>query len=634
MTIVLTLISFPNLKVFAYTGGLLNGLPLYQVNQHTYPYLYTDTATPVSTLTDNSTSTSYYLTFGQAVYRKFSNSNTVTDYQFKSANGVTTDFSIDFLDQNGGLIKSVTPSNIAGTKASLSSPVNGVYEVVLRSTYASGSRLLLEFDVFGQNDIRHDNVSNLTGSTGYTTVNLSWTNPSDTSNITYYKVYRDGVLMGTVSPNNSSFSESGLSEGTNYNYRVSVLYSDTFETTGITTTLTTGVSPKPPADVTSVIVKPDWNKVDLSWKNPSSTNFNKVNIYRNGTKIGTTTESVFTDPDVVPNTSYTYVLKAASGTGLESNGVTVTTKTLQEPPPDDVKGVKALPDWNRVKLTWTNPTSINFNKVNIYRSGIKVGESTDGTFTDSDVKPETNYSYVLKSVSVSGLESNGVTVNTVTLQEPPPVLTNTKFQRQYNGDLKISWEKPTAGKVQILTGGKLYATTSAADQQYVIPSKDVKRDVYGDPDVKIIPISDSGLIGNPVEYPKTTPKVPFTVGDLVVSGNNILWYIGPLLLLALSFLLVPKLRNIVFAAFKGNPGKRGEARIQGRTEKREKQEREAARETKERGTTEVREERTPRAPRMAVRRPREARGNRVLRETREIVERSRREPREPRERRY
>jgi hypothetical protein len=46
-------------------------------------------------------------------------------------------------------------------------------------------------------------------------------------------------------------------------------------------------------------------------------------------------------------------------------------------------------------------------------------------------------------------------------------------------------------------------------------------------------------------------NLPFSAKDLVESGNGLLWLVGPFILLALAFLLVPKFRELIFAAFRG-----------------------------------------------------------------------------------
>lgn len=52
-------------------------------------------------------------------------------------------------------------------------------------------------------------------------IDLSWTAPADNSGISYYNIYRDGVLIGTS--NTTSFSDTSISFGTTYMYTVSAV---------------------------------------------------------------------------------------------------------------------------------------------------------------------------------------------------------------------------------------------------------------------------------------------------------------------------------------------------------------------------------------------------------------------------
>jgi hypothetical protein len=61
-----------------------------------------------------------------------------------------------------------------------------------------------------------------------TQINLVWTSPGDSeSEIASYKVYRNGVVVGT--PSNPSFRDTGLTEGSSYTYQVSAITIDGIE---------------------------------------------------------------------------------------------------------------------------------------------------------------------------------------------------------------------------------------------------------------------------------------------------------------------------------------------------------------------------------------------------------------------
>lgn len=126
-----------------------------------------------------------------------------------------------------------------------------------------------------------------------------------------------------------------------------------------------------------------------------------------------------------------------------------------------------------------------------------------------------------------------------------------------NGDYLFKWEEPTKGKVKILVGGKEFAVVAASDKQILIKKADLKYDVFGNPDVKLIPISESGLEGEPINPNNPdggfggiggiddTFKNLFTPNTLLKVSFALLALVGGILLLRMSFMVVPKLIELI-----------------------------------------------------------------------------------------
>lgn len=311
----------------------------------------------------------------------------------------------------------------------------------------------------------------------------------------------------------------------------------------------------PHDELSNLVVTPFYNNVTLEWDPPiNNPDFNGSRIYRNGTLIKTLDKNTnfFTDYTVQATTTYTYKVSGSYSDGFETTGVTKTTTTLEAPKPvGDVTNIKEDPSYNQVNLTWDNPTDANFNKVKIYRDGVFLSESTGTSFKDDTVKAETNYEYKITTISTDGLESGGVTTTVMTLKEPIPAIVAGGYTTDENGNYLFSWTEPTTGKVKILIDGKDYKTVDASLLKVLIPSADMKYDYVGNPKVSLIPISSSGIVGEPIKpepVSGTSPglNIPFNVNDLVGSGVGLLWFIGPLILLVLAFILVPKLRTLIF----------------------------------------------------------------------------------------
>jgi hypothetical protein len=487
-------------------------------------------------------------------------------------------------DVNKTLIRNANISNSYSAKQVINSTSNVKYVSIYNG---SGTSLTLyEIEFFGESapvsivktDVTNVDVTGITKNSA----NVSWSNPTGYSGVTFSgaKIYVDGTLKHTASSSNTSYSLTGLTANTSYTVKVVASYSDGTDTTGITKVFNTLVPPDEtaPGNVTNLVATPTFNSISLSWTNPTDQDFAKVNVYEDGIykKSVTATEgssAFFSNLD--PETTYSFKVTSVDFTGNESSGAVIEVKTLPLPEVKKIKDLEATSKFDRVKLSWTLPESEYFHHVNIYRKVVEeesffeslfsLGEikvyaaeeeykpmfETNGTYwTDLTVEPETKYEYKLTSENVDGRESTeGAVIQVETPEEPKPVLKDAEFQTETNGDYVVKWSKPTTGNIKIKVGGKDYKTVPANLKTYTIPKTDLAYTTVGDPDVTISPVTERGTEGEAVSSPKM--NLPFSAKDLVESGNGLLWLVGPFILLALAFLLVPKFRGLIFAAFRG-----------------------------------------------------------------------------------
>lgn len=298
----------------------------------------------------------------------------------------------------------------------------------------------------------------------------------------------------------------------------------------------------------------------MTWNPPKDNpNFIQTNIYKNGTKIANVAKEidVWKDDDVLPNTSYTYKLTAVYDDGFETSGVNITDTTSNEQPdptkipPSNVRdlAVSNITDTS-LELGWVNPDDDDLDKINIYKNGTLLESiPVNSTYKVLGLTPNTSYAFSVSLVDKEGNESSKQKITATTNAEPPPKIEGGSYEKEENGDYTITWEKPTTGEIKVYVGGGLYKTIPANQKSITIPKNDLKYNVFGEPDVKLQPVSESGLEGEEESPQLESIKSPFTVNDLIETGNGLLWYVGPLLLLGLSFLLFPKLRNLVFGSF-------------------------------------------------------------------------------------
>ncbi|WP_239014599.1 fibronectin type III domain-containing protein [Archangium violaceum] len=167
-------------------------------------------------------------------------------------------------------------------------------------------------------------------------VELSWSAATDNVGVTGYLVLRDGTQAGTVSATELSYRDSGLASGTTYSYTVKAQdaagnvspASNTASTA--TRSLSTDATP-PSAPNTLKATAASSGQVNLTWGAATDdVGVTGYILFRDGTQVGLApgTALAYQDGGLVPNTSYSYTVKAqdaAGNVGPASNVATATT---------------------------------------------------------------------------------------------------------------------------------------------------------------------------------------------------------------------------------------------------------------------------------------------------------------------
>jgi cellulose 1,4-beta-cellobiosidase len=160
------------------------------------------------------------------------------------------------------------------------------------------------------------------------------------------------------------------------------------------------------------------SSVSLSWTaSSSSAGVAGYNVFRNGTNVGTSTTTSYTDTGLSVSTSYSYAVSAYDNSGHTSAlsaAVSVTTLAVQAPTVPTNLTAGAI-TYSSVTLNWTASTSsAGVAGYNIIRNGTKVGTATSTSYTDTGLSPSTSYSYTVSAYDASGNTSNPSAALTVT----------------------------------------------------------------------------------------------------------------------------------------------------------------------------------------------------------------------------
>lgn len=154
------------------------------------------------------------------------------------------------------------------------------------------------------------------------TIALAWNGVSGASG---YNVYRDGAKVGSTP--GTSFNDTGLNSGSTYNYVVKAVANGSESGPSNRVQGTTGGKPGVLNPPTGLSGTPTDTSIALTWKVVSGAK--GYNVYRNGNKIGSSTEAAFNDKGLKEKTTYSYTVSSVNSAGAEgqkSAAIEVTTK--------------------------------------------------------------------------------------------------------------------------------------------------------------------------------------------------------------------------------------------------------------------------------------------------------------------
>jgi len=243
-----------------------------------------------------------------------------------------------------------------------------------------------------------------------TSIQVSWTASTDNIGVAGYKVFRNGVLIGTSATNN--YSDAGLEPVTSYSYTVAA-----FDAAGntsaqsappaIATTLADTEAPSVPSNVNATAIS--GTSVQITWL-ASADNVAVVGykIYRNGAELDTTASLSYQDNTAESGATYSYTVAAydaANNTSAQSSVAEVTTPDTM--PPSIPTNVQATAlSGARISLTWTASTdNVGVAGYYVFRNGNLVTTTDTTSYVDTWLQPETSYSYSVSAYDDAGEES-------------------------------------------------------------------------------------------------------------------------------------------------------------------------------------------------------------------------------------
>jgi hypothetical protein len=270
---------------------------------------------------------------------------------------------------------------------------------------------------------------------GTSQIDLAWTNNSTATTAVRVERSFDGTTftpVATLAATAASYSDTGLSPGVTYFYRVIAVFpggdspasnvasAKTAPAAGTPPAAPTGLQAQPVADPAGAL--PD---VNLSWTGTDPTNTTAFLVERS-TDSGATftllarvsnTQTSYSDPGLAPGT-YVYRVRATNGAG-DSDPTAPATAAIPTPPatPTDAR---ATATGTSVTMTWTD-NATNEDSYEILRRVGSAGAYTliatlpanTTTFTETGLTPGTLYNYHIQASNISGhADFTGITITT------------------------------------------------------------------------------------------------------------------------------------------------------------------------------------------------------------------------------
>jgi fibronectin type 3 domain-containing protein len=271
----------------------------------------------------------------------------------------------------------------------------------------------------------------LMATAGDAQASLTWT--ASTGATSYY--VKRGTTSGgpytqVAAPSTTSFTDTGLANGTTYFYVVSAFNSAGQSPNSSEVSAKPAAPAQAPPAPTGVIATAGNAQVALTWS--ASTGATSYHVKRGTasggpyTQISAPASTTLTDTGLTNGTTYFYVVSALNSSGESANSAQASaTPVAPTQPPAAPAGLQATPGNAQVTLAWS--ASSGATSYNVKRSTTsggpytQISAPTTTTFTDTGLTNGTIYFYVVSALNSVGESANSAQVSATPINTPADV---------------------------------------------------------------------------------------------------------------------------------------------------------------------------------------------------------------------
>ncbi len=353
-------------------------------------------------------------------------------------------------------------------------------------------------------------------------ITLGWDASTDNVGVIGYHLYRNGTLI--ASPAGSSYTDSGLSVSTNYTYTISAYDNVSNESATSAPYLTASsndtTAPSVPNNTHTTSVLD--TSIAIAWN--TSTDDVAVTgykVYRNGSLVGTTASTSFTDTGLLPVTNYGYVVQAYDAASNTSGGSTqLDTQTAYDTTNPSVPAnlVASSRTDSSITLGWDLSTdNVSVSGYDIYRGSNPTPIATTGStsYTDSGLSVDTAYTYKVRAHDASGnnsAQSTQLSTRTLTDLIAPSGPTNLHSGNQTTTVIDLDWAAATDDVA--VTGYRIYRDGMFVALRTALTYQDTGRQ-YNHQYSYTVTAVDAGNNESAVSAPLNVSTLPDTIAPVI-----------------------------------------------------------------------------------------------------------------------